>query len=288
MEPDAALTAALASPAPTCAVHAAGASAQLPWPAQRRRMLQDGPCWDTKSVSLLKPAAGDPGRHGDTRHRRPAPCEELGALTPRPPTSLSADRGGIELSARPRRRWALPGSPQDGLFCRIRPAAAPRIKCLRRESHAVACGVAAMPVEPVRNLLPFAPSLGMQQPRHVSAGFCFVSVCLVGRREGNRCQGPRAALRSLLSVSPLWGPQRGDARRHCRFAGRVPRRGRVLCCRSVVVPVNHSLLNCPARVLCFGVGFLGLCLPSSPGAPQLAWSIAWLSKKTLKKNPILI
>lgn len=54
-----------------------------------------------------------------------------------------------------------PAAPRTGFFCRIQPAAAPRIKCLWRESHAVTSGVAAMPVEPVRNLLPFTPSLGM-------------------------------------------------------------------------------------------------------------------------------
>lgn len=74
-------------------------------------------CAGTRSgVSLLKPAAWDPGRHGDARHRHPVLCKEVGALTPRPPTSLSADRGGIELTTRPWWHRALPGSPQDGLF----------------------------------------------------------------------------------------------------------------------------------------------------------------------------
>lgn len=150
LEPDAALTAALASPAPTRVVRA---STQLPSPAQHQRMLQDGPCWDTKGVSLLKPAAWDPGRRGDARHRRPAPRTRSWV----PPTPLSAEA------------WSSPLSPSGVKPC----LAVPRTgfpagsgrrqlrgsKCLRRESHAVAPGVAAAPMEPVRNL--FAPSLGV-------------------------------------------------------------------------------------------------------------------------------
>lgn len=48
--------------------HAASASAQLQWPARCWRMLQDGPCWDTRGMSLLKPATQDPGRCRETQH----------------------------------------------------------------------------------------------------------------------------------------------------------------------------------------------------------------------------
>ncbi|XP_026718725.1 uncharacterized protein LOC113487962 [Athene cunicularia] len=61
---------------------------------------QDCPCWDMKGESLLKPAAWDPGGHGDTRHHYPAPCKELGALTPKA-SHLTLCRPGRHRARRP-------------------------------------------------------------------------------------------------------------------------------------------------------------------------------------------
>lgn len=175
-----------------------------------------------------------------------APRPAQGAGCPHPQASHSTLCRGIELAAEPRRRRALPGCPQDGLSCRIRPAAAPwiQVPTERIARRRLWRGCSAHGARP-------KPVAFRSLPRRVAALPCFsrflVCVCVSGagggRQEGNQCREPRASLRSLLSLSPPRGPQRGDAQRHCGFAVRVPWCSCVLCCRSVVVPVNHSLLD---------------------------------------------
>ena len=108
-------------------------------------------------------------------------------------------------------------------------------------------------------------------PRRVAALLCFgrflFCVCVSGGETGRK-PAPGTASIPPLSVSPLRGPQRCDARRRCGFAAWVSGRSRVLCCRSGVVPVNHRLLDCPAGVFCFGVALQGRACPLPRGHPS--------------------
>lgn len=231
-----------------------------------------------EGVSLLKPATRDPGRRGDTRCHRPASCTR--SYVPLPP--------GLPIRFLPTGE-ASSSLPSPGS---IGPClAAPRMGFSVGSSRRQLCGSSAYggnrtPSPPAWLQCPRSPSetCCLSLPWCVAALPCFSRFLFCVGVSGGETGGKPAP--GTMSIPPLsafgvisLGSQRGNARWRCGVAGRVPRCGHVLCCRSVVVPVNHSLLDCPTRVLCFGVGFPGLCLPSSPGATQLAGVLCGRSKK---------
>lgn len=152
-------------------------------------------------MTLLKPVAWDtPAGMGTLTVTA---CKDLGALTTTPPNSLPAGEALSSLSS-PSSMGSCPVPPRTGF-------------------SAGSSSVDQMPTEGIthRHLWRGCSAHGAHPKPvafHPSLLPCFsrfllhVCVSQEGKWEGNLCWGPRASLCSLLAVSPLWCPQRGDAR----------------------------------------------------------------------------